>query len=108
MSPEGDGDGVLQDVHWFAGVVGGAFQGYTLGNVLAAQLFEKACEESPGIPADIAAGRFDCLGHWLVQAIYGHGSKFTAPELIERLVGTLSTDAIARYLRGKFGALYEI
>mgnify|MGYP001171852042 CR=1 FL=1 len=108
VSPEGDGDGVLQDVHWFAGVVGGAFQGYTLGNVLAAQLFEKACEESPGIPADIAAGRFDCLGHWLVQAIYGHGSKFTAPELIERLVGTLSTDAIARYLRAKFGALYEI
>ncbi|HEX2906124.1 MAG TPA: carboxypeptidase M32, partial [Phototrophicaceae bacterium] len=25
-------DGVLQDVHWYAGTIGGAFQGYTLGN----------------------------------------------------------------------------
>ncbi len=106
--PESDGDGVLQDVHWFAGVVGGAFQGYTLGNMLAAQLFEKACQERPDIPADIAAGRFDGLGQWLVEAVYRHGSKFTAPELIDRLVGRLSTDAIVRYLREKFGALYEI
>jgi Zn-dependent M32 family carboxypeptidase len=25
-------DGVLQDVHWYGGAIGGAFQGYTLGN----------------------------------------------------------------------------
>src|SRR4029078_10995198 len=31
-----DKDGVLQDVHWYGGMIGGAFQGYTLGNVMSA------------------------------------------------------------------------
>ncbi len=30
-------DGVLQDVHWYGGLIGGAFQGYTLGNILSGQ-----------------------------------------------------------------------
>ena len=29
-----DTRGALQDVHWHAGPIGGAFQGYTLGNIL--------------------------------------------------------------------------
>ena len=37
-----DSDGVLQDVHWYGGAIGGAFQGYTLGNILSAQFYEKA------------------------------------------------------------------
>ena len=32
-----DRDGVLQDVHWYGGIIGGVFQGYTLGNILSAQ-----------------------------------------------------------------------
>ena len=32
--PADDRDGVLQDVHWYAGTIGGSFQGYTLGNIL--------------------------------------------------------------------------
>ena len=35
-----DRDGALQDVHWFAGTIGGAFQGYTLGNIISAQVFQ--------------------------------------------------------------------
>src|SRR5450432_355110 len=35
--PETDADGVLQDVHWYDGFVGGAFQCYALGNVMSAQ-----------------------------------------------------------------------
>ncbi|HET9223599.1 MAG TPA: carboxypeptidase M32, partial [Roseiflexaceae bacterium] len=34
--PPDDRDGVLQDVHWYAGTIGGAFQGYTLGNIMSA------------------------------------------------------------------------
>jgi Zn-dependent M32 family carboxypeptidase len=32
-----DRDGVLQDVHWFSGPIGDAFQGYTLGRALPAR-----------------------------------------------------------------------
>ncbi|HEX5690090.1 MAG TPA: carboxypeptidase M32, partial [Roseiflexaceae bacterium] len=31
IEPPDDRDGVLQDVHWYAGTIGGMFQGYTLG-----------------------------------------------------------------------------
>ena len=105
---ENDAEGVLQDVHWFGGIVGGAFQGYTLGNVLAAQMFEKAVAENPAITDQTAAGVFDTLSQWLEDQVYRHGSKYTAPELIERVVGPLSIDPIIRYLREKFGALYDI
>ena len=40
-----------------AGVIGGCFQGYTLGNILGAQFFAAAQSAHPEIPAEIAAGR---------------------------------------------------
>ena len=42
ITPPDDKDGAMQDIHWFGGVIGGAFQGYTLGNILSAQFFEAA------------------------------------------------------------------
>ena len=36
IASEDDRDGVLQDVHWFAGVIVGAFQCYTMGNIMSA------------------------------------------------------------------------
>ena len=43
-----DRDGVLQDVHWFGGPIGGSFQGYTLGNIMAAQFYAAALRSPPG------------------------------------------------------------
>ena len=57
IAAPGDKDGVLQDVHWFGGVIGGAFQGYTLGNILGAQFYASALKAHPGIPAEIAQRR---------------------------------------------------
>ena len=102
-----DRDGVLQDVHWYAGIIGGSFQGYTLGNVISAQLFEAARRARPEIPADMQAGKFDALRSWLTAQIYQHGSKFTANEVIERATGqSLSIEPYIRYLRTKYGDLY--
>jgi carboxypeptidase Taq len=104
-----DKDGVLQDVHWFGGAVGGAFQGYTLGNILSAQFFSLATAAHPQIPAQIAQGEFGTLLSWLQQNIYVHGSKYTAPELIERVTGgPLRLEPYMAYLREKYGSLYDI
>lgn len=104
-----DRDGVLQDVHWFGGLVGGAFQGYTLGNLLSAQFFSLAMAAHPDIPAQIARGQFATLLNWLRENIYVHGSKYTAPELIERVTGgPLRIDPYMAYLREKYGELYDI
>ncbi len=107
ITPPDDRDGVLQDVHWYAGFIGGSFQGYTLGNILGAQFFEAAVAAHPEIWEALAEGKFDTLHAWLKTNIYQHGSKFTAAELVERITGgPLSIAPYIRYLRGKFGELY--
>jgi carboxypeptidase Taq len=102
-------DGVLQDVHWYGGQIGGVFQGYTLGNILGAQFYAKALEAHPEIPAQIAQGEFGALHGWLKSNLYQHGSKYTAPELIQRVTGEgLNIAPYIRYLRAKYGELYQL
>ena len=109
VAPEDDSNGALQDVHWFAGTVGGAFQGYTLGNLLSAQFYEAALKAHPDIPDQITQGEFGTLHGWLKEAIYQHGRKFTAPEVVERATGqAMTTEPYFRYLKTKFGELYEL
>jgi len=104
-----DRDGVLQDVHWYAGGIGGVFQGYTLGNILSAQFYEKALAAHPTIPGEIGQGKFDTLHGWLREHIYRSGSTFTAPELIERVTGgPLRIEPYIHYLRMKYGELYSL
>lgn len=102
-------DGVLQDVHWFSGLVGGAFQGYTLGNIMAAQFYAQALAANPSIPAEIADGHFATLHNWLRTNIYQHGSKFTTAELVQRVTGgPLSLQPYLHYLRTKYSALHQV
>jgi carboxypeptidase Taq len=104
-----DGDGVLQDMHWFYALIGGMFQGYTLGNILSAQFYAKALEARPDIPAQIARGEFSGLHGWLKDNVYQSGSKYTAPELIERVTGGgLDIAPYLQYLRRKYGELYTL
>jgi carboxypeptidase Taq len=107
--PPDDRDGVMQDVHWFWGFVGGAFQGYTLGNILGAQFFESALRRHPEIPGEMEQGELGTLHRWLRENVYRHGSKFTTAELVERVTGgPLSIEPYLRYLGQKFGELYSL
>ena len=104
-----DRDGILQDVHWFGGQIGGVFQGYTLGNVMSALFFEQAEKVHPTLWNEIEQGEFATLHGWLRDNIYQHGSKFTANELIERVSGgPLTIAPYIRYLRRKYGELYQL
>lgn len=104
-----DRDGVLQDVHWYSHKIGGAFQGYTLGNILSAMFYERALQAHPEIPQKISEGEFGILYDWLQANIYRYGSKYTASELIEKVTGGgLDVQPLIRYLRNKYGELYEL
>jgi carboxypeptidase Taq len=108
QSPD-DRDGILQDVHWFGGIIGGAFQGYTLGNIMSAPFFDAALLAHPEIPAEIARGEYGTLHGWLRENIYQHGAKFTAAELVERVTGgPLTIEPYIRYLTNKYGELYSL
>lgn len=107
--PETDTDGVLQDVHWYTGQIGGMFQGYTLGNIIGAQFFEAALEAHPEISREIEQGDCNTLHNWLKDKIYQHGCKYTAAELIKSVTGdALSIEPFVGYIRRKYGQLYTL
>jgi carboxypeptidase Taq len=100
---------VLQDVHWYSDMIGGQFQGYTLGNIISGLFYSRALQDHPDIPDEIAAGRFGTLHTWLKDHIYQYGSKYTAPELIEKVTGgSLVIDPYMDYLRTKYSEIYEL
>jgi carboxypeptidase Taq len=106
--PPTDTLGVLQDIHWSAGLIG-YFPTYALGNMLAAQYYRAAIAGRPSIPADIANGKFDTLHTWLTENIHQHGRKFTADELTRRITGeSIQSKYYMDYLREKYGQIYGL
>src|SRR5207249_3746145 len=107
--PSDDRDGCLQDVHWYGGGIGGAFQSYTIGNILAAQFYDAALTAHPDIPREIESGTFSTLHGWLVDNIYRHGRKHRPDDLVQRATGApMRMEPYLAYLRGKYGELYAL
>ena len=100
-----DSDGCLQDVHWFMGLIGGAFQGYTLGNILSAQFFAAARRAHPDLDEQIARGDFAPLRDWLTGNLYRFGRARPTAQLIEMATaGPLQIEPYLEYLRAKYTA----
>ena len=109
ITPPNDRLGVLQDVHWYAGQIGGVFQGYTLGNIMAAQFFEAAVKEHPDISEQIRLGRFETLHRWLTTNLYQFGRRFSAEQILKSATGSdLTIAPYLRYIRRKYGELYTL
>jgi carboxypeptidase Taq len=106
LVPPDDRDGCLQDVHWYSGGIGGAFQSYTIGNILSAQLHAAALKAHPQIPREIEAGELGTLHAWLKENLYRHGRKYEPNEVIRRATGGLSVGPYLAYLRAKYGEIY--
>jgi len=101
-----DADGVLQDVHWSAGMFG-YFPTYALGNLIAGQLWERAQGDLTDLDGQLAAGEFSPLREWLREHIHRHGAKFTTSELLARETGeAISVAPFVRYLRAKLSDVY--
>jgi carboxypeptidase Taq len=107
IAPSSDSEGVMQDVHWYTGSIGGMFQGYTLGNLMSAQFFAAALQAYPEIPTQIQQGNFQTLLNWLQTNIYQHGCKYTPVELIQKATGKpLSIEPFISYISQKYGEIY--
>ncbi len=103
-----DRRGCLQDVHWSFGLIG-YFPTYTLGNLYAAQLWEKISIDIPDLRGQFTRGEFTPLRAWLNTNIHAHGRRFEAGELCERVTGKkLSADPLLRHLEGKLKPIYQI
>jgi carboxypeptidase Taq len=106
--PADDAEGCLQDGHWASGLIG-YFPTYTLGNLIAAQLYARAEAELPALDAAIVRGDFTGLLGWLRDRVYRHGSRYPAGRLVEVTTGaSLSHRPLVQALRRKYVELYGI
>lgn len=93
--------GVLQDIHWGTGLIG-YFPTYALGNLVAAQLWERVRADIPDLDEAIAGGDFATLRAWLGEHVHRHGRRYPMPDLLRRVTGDeLAVEPFIRYLRGK-------
>ena len=97
-----DAHGVLQDMHWSAGLFG-YFPTYQLGNVISVQIWRRAVAELGDLDEQFARGEFGQLRAWLRDQIYRHGSRYPAPELLRRVTGSeIDPEPYLEYLHTKF------
>jgi carboxypeptidase Taq len=80
-----------------------------LGNLYAAQIFERIEQDLPSMWSEIGQGNFTSLLNWLRIHIHQVGRRKLAPELIQEITEEApSSAAYLRYLEGKYGALYGL
>lgn len=105
-----DAKGCLQDIHWSGGAFG-YFPTYTLGAMVAAQLYSYMDREGlPGMSKRIANGDFAEIKTYLNKNFHEIGSLY--PSLDELLVAVagerLNTKYFMDYLTAKYTALYNL
>jgi carboxypeptidase Taq len=101
-------DGVLQDIHWAMGAIA-YFPTYTLGNLVAAQLFDAATAAIDDLPGRISTGDFAPLLEWLRENVHQHGRRISADELVIRATGApLSSAAFLDYLHATANEVYGV
>jgi carboxypeptidase Taq len=103
-----DADGVLQDVHWAEGLFG-YFPTYSLGNVIAGQLWEAAAAALPDLDEEIERGELGGLREWLRENVHRHGRMLSSAEIVEQATGgPIEVGPYIRYLKQKYGELYGL
>ncbi|HEV7772798.1 MAG TPA: carboxypeptidase M32 [Conexibacter sp.] len=103
-----DAVGVLQDVHWSGGDIG-YFATYALGNLIGAQLWERARADLPGLDASLAAGDGSPLRAWLGSHVHRFGRTYPPRELVARVVGgPIRVEPFLAYLNAKLRPIYGL
>ncbi|MEM1300329.1 MAG: carboxypeptidase M32 [Pseudomonadota bacterium] len=101
-------NGVLQDVHWSAGLFG-YFPTYTLGNIYAGCLDAAMRRDLGDVDTEIAGGDTTRPIAWMREKIHRPGAIHLPVELITRATGSAPTEQpLLDYLNAKFGALYDL
>ena len=108
VRPDTDAEGCLQDIHWSHGNFG-YFPTYSLGSVLATQLYDAADDDIGDLEEQIRDGEFGDLHEWLRENVHRHGARYETNDLVRRATGEdFSADHFVAYVREKYGDLYDL
>jgi carboxypeptidase Taq len=106
LTPPGDAEGVLQDIHWCWGAIG-YFPTYTLGNLYSAQLYAAMQRELPDLEQEMSEGNLEIIRAWLAEKIHKAGRLYPAGELCLRATGEkLDPAYFMDYLEAKYSEIY--
>ncbi len=103
--PKTDTDGVLQDVHWSAGLFG-YFPTYALGSAYAAQFYYTMIKE---IDVDelVRTNNIKEINTWLKEKIHQFGGSKNPQELLKDITGEdFNPQYYVQYLKEKYSELY--
>ena len=105
IEPKDNAEGVLQDVHWSAGLFG-YFPTYALGTAYAAQFFNTMKREID-VEEAVKSNNIKVINDWLKEKIHQFGSSKTPNELLLEVTGeTFNPQYYVAYLKEKYSKLY--
>ena len=105
IEPKNDAEGVLQDVHWSAGLFG-YFPTYALGTAYAAQFYYTMKQEMD-IDELIRTNNIKAINEWLKEKIHQFGSSKTPAELLLEITKEeFNPKYYVKYLIEKYTPLY--
>jgi len=97
-----DINGCLQDVHWYAGLIG-YFPTYSLGALIAAQFANTMRKEISNLDADIEEGNFISLLSWLRKNIHDKASFFSTNDVLEQVTNSpLNAKYFVEYITNRY------
>ncbi len=105
VKPKNNQEGVLQDVHWSAGLFG-YFPTYALGTAYAAQ-FYYTMKKDLNIDDLVQNNNIKEINNWLREKIHQFGGSKTPKELLLDVTGEdFNPSYYVQYLKEKYTALY--
>ncbi len=108
VTPSNDAEGVLQDMHWAAGLIG-YFPTYMLGNLYAAQIALALRSAIPHLDDEVARGHFGSLRGWLRDNVHRCGAMLEPGDLLAQITGNgLQSGPFLAYLGDKYSAIYRL
>ena len=97
-----DSNGCLQDIHWYAGLMG-YFPTYSLGSLMAAQFANTLKNEIPNLDLDIKQGKFNNLMNWLRKNIHEKASFFSSNEILQQVTkSSLNANYFKEYITNRY------
>lgn len=107
ISPKTDREGCLQDIHWAMGAIG-YFPTYALGNLYAAQIFDRFAILHPDWEEKVSKGDFSPIRNFLHENVYRYGREYRSLELLRKITGKeFNADDYITYLATKYKKIYS-
>ena len=107
ISPLNYRDGVLQDIHWSAGLIG-YFPTYSIGTVLSS-IWMNLIEEDLGSINELVESKIGIikLRNWLENNVHKYGSTYNFKNMVKKVSkNSFTTSLWKKYLKKKYSIIY--